>query len=1188
MKTSEFEEFDAATIVLTKGINLVEAAAGTGKTYAIGMLVLRAVVELEVTLDKILIVTFTKAATEELRSRIRVRLAEARDLLQNRYSGEDQTLLNWSAALPDKQSALVRLQTALMDFDRAAIFTIHGFCQRMLAEQALESGQLFETKLLADIEGVIFEIRDDYWRKHIYALPVQLCQLVVQEFSTPEALFASVRKSAGRPAPIVPSGTDLEKSKAKLFELIAALRDWWLAHGAQLQVSFQEAMSQNHFKLNFANGYDDWAASFAKFCEEPDGILPSPLEWLDEEILRDELNGSKIRGEKKAKYFDGWNLPNDLARQLRAARDEYILALRILLAVSLREEVARRLSRKGLMGFNDLIRNLAAALDDANGFLLVEQLAKKYQVALIDEFQDTDLDQYTIFSRLFGTSSHWLYLIGDPKQAIYSFRGADIHSYFTAQKSAQRKLTLTRNFRSHPGLVDEINYLFSRRDDPFGYPDRSLRYLPVSAAIPAAKRRVEREGKTLSGMHYCTLEPDPDDKSGRWTSGKAAQWLLNSVVGEIIRLLDGLTTIIDNDGLRQLSAGDIAILVRSNRQAQLCLEMLAEAKIQAVLASRQSVFTTSECRELILLLQAIENPGRIPSLKGAMTIPWFGMKGPELVAVWQDEDKLNTWLSRFHGYRQLWQEQGFMAMMSRLLVTEDVFPRLARQKLAERKITNIQHLIELVQEREEEEKSGPFQLLQWLNRMALEEKGGESAELLLESDREAVKIVTMHGAKGLQYPVVFCPYLWYWQDHLSSEKYQVVAHDADDGLVVDLGSGEFSRRKEDALEEQLAEDMRLLYVALTRAMSCCYVMWADVKKSGQVGDARMSSLGRLLFGDDLAVDGNIHRTLMDFVEPRGDAFFHTVRAEENSVLSLVAQPVTELVPPPGIRSIPFTDWQMSSFSAMVGLSEYEYDSGVLAGEVEPFSLDDRDIEVKMLPAGASFGNVVHDLFELLSFSDILKGQENYLELIDARCRRYGVESSVEDIARLLQCVVATPLPGLEQNRTEFSLSNLDDARCLKEIPYYLRFDSLVTSEIGELLQDDPTVAPLAAKNMRGYLTGFIDLVFEFEGSYFLCDYKTNYLGDKISNYRRDALIAAMQSHNYGLQYWLYTVVLNRYLESRLPDFSYERDFGGVMYFFLRGMTPSIPGSGVYCCKPDYTRLLALDRLMGGRHAQTAR
>ncbi len=1185
---SKYQIFNSAKVELQRGVNLVEASAGTGKTYAIGMLVLRFVVEQEIPVDRILIVTFTKAATEELKSRIRGRLVEARNLLDQKVSQPDEkvdkTLLDWAATIKDHSIALNLLQLALYDIDRAGIFTIHGFCQRMLVEQALESGQFFDVELLADIDHVREQVAEDFWRTRIYPLDPIPCSLLTGLFPAPEKLLASVSEVFGGSGRIEPGGGSLDDILEQVAQAVEGLTSWWKKNSTDLYDYFVKSIAEGCFKKPFSEGFEPWFQSVADYLGGRSPAAPKNLQLLGSNGLAGELNGHKFRGdEKKQAFLAGWQLPDEKVELFLNSVDALVVTFRVQLGELLRTEVNHRLEQQGSMGFDDLILRLSGALKGDRSRYLKRVISERYTVSLIDEFQDTDSTQWHIFSTLFGGTGHYLYLIGDPKQAIYKFRGADIHSYFLARESADHLLTLDRNYRSHPFLVEEVNRLFTSRNNPFFFSEEVLDYRPVVAAKKEEDVGLKQSEESLAGMVYCVLEPESNDKKGRWSSGKAARGFRRFTAAEIGRLLDSSDPVfLQTDERRALAPHDIAVLVRSNSQAEEYRQTLSEAGIPAVVGSRQSVFQTVECQDLLLLLLSIASPGEMARLKTAMTISWFGFSGNKLHEFWQDEPQLSAYQGRFLMYNQLWQEQGFLIMMSRLLVEEEVLITLASGRMAERVIANIQHLLELVQEQEIAENIGIGQILQWLQRMMKDSTGAGNAELLLESDEEAVRIVTMHSAKGLEYPVVFCPYLWYGSKRVNSEKYQIRCHGDEHQVVVDLGSELFEARREESVKEQMAEDLRLLYVALTRAKIRCYTMWADVKPHTQVTDSFQSALGYLLFPDGY-LDYQLQWAVISDFCRNGSVQQLTVPADETLVPYRGKTEQGKLHPLlPSGRSLR-TDWQMSSFSAMASLSEYEQEHESDAAPDTGSLL----VPVTGLPAGANFGNVIHDLLEYLSFSAIASQEDPKMqvELIKQKCNRYGVDADSAAVNRLLELVVETPLIAEKGGGMEsFSLSMIPDSSNLKEMGFYFHLSRLATGRINDILADEPTVTPLGHKVMRGYLTGFVDLICEHEGRYYILDYKTNLLGEFMADYQQDKLVAAMHSHNYGLQYWIYTLILHRHLDNLLPDYRYESNFGGVMYLFLRGMSPQIPGSGVYATRPDFDKLVALDNALGGtRH-----
>jgi len=1161
---------------LHRGVNLVEASAGTGKTYAIAMLVLRSIVELGVSIDRILIVTFTKAATEELRSRIRARLIEARDLLGGIMHNPDPTLVNWAAGVIDKESALRRLKLALCDIDCAGIFTIHSFCQRMLLDQALESGQLFDIELMADISSVRDEVVDDFWRNHIYALDPQVCSIVLEEFANPGKLFKSVQGGVKGYVRIEPAVGSIEEAVRSFDTAFKVMVSWWKKNGALLIEQLEDIRSVKGFKKKLTESFDTWHGSLDAFFSGSSMVIPADLHLLQPDEILKELNGTKYRGEAKQAVIASCFFPGNEIDDLLDAKNKILITFRVKLAIELQNEVTERLNQRGLMSFDDLINRLSEALQGVRGKALKRIIRGRFEVALIDEFQDTDSAQWYVFSECFARPTHYLYLIGDPKQAIYKFRGADIYSYFQARLSADYQLTLDKNYRSHPFLVEQVNILFMSRSNPFFFDQDRIGYNPVQPAKSDKDMDLLRDGKSLAGMIYCLLSENGKEKSGRWSGGKAAEEFKNFVAAEIIRLLDHEEPILlqkKNQKEKRIRPKDIAVLARSNRQAAEYLKILDDRGIPAIVSVRESVFKSKECKELSVLLHAVAQPGEISRLKSAMSLRWFGFKGHELFELWQDEECLNLWYERFLRYGSLWQKDGFMVMMNQLIVDEGVYLTLASHSGTERSITNIQHLLELVQDAEIKEHLHFGRTLLWLRRMMETESGGESYELRLESDEEAVQIVTMHGVKGLEYPVVFCPYLWNRSHRLKTEKHCISSHDEENNLIVDFGSDAFDARRDAAIKEEMAEDLRLLYVALTRATLRCYVMWADVKAAGTAGGAFDSALGYLLFPDGWCSAQQQQEKFQELARQpsarliclgdRGVMHSFTWQKEVADLTSMFSSD----------RDL-HTDWQMTSYSALTSLTEYEDE--LLERTKE--SGGKNSIPVPGLPAGPNFGNAVHEMLETIPFGDLVDAG-NQEAVIREKCRKYGVNAEPESLLHLLKNIVKCPLVDFSGSES-FILASLPESSCLQEMEFYFRMGRLETEMINQVLAGEPAVCRLSHRAMQGYLTGLIDLVCKYGGRYYVIDYKTNYLGDAMEDYQIDNLTSGMRAHNYGLQFWIYTLVLHRHLKNVIPGYSYDSHFGGVRYLFVRGMKADVAGSGIFSTFPDIKRLEELDRIFG--------
>jgi exodeoxyribonuclease V beta subunit len=1173
------ETFDAARAVLRRGVNVVEASAGTGKTYAIAMLVLRFVVEHHVLVDELLVVSYTRAATDELRSRIRSRLLDARDILvKGAEAGHDATLRAYMEGLSHKERSRKRLELAILDMDRAAIFTIHGFCQRMLQEQALESGQLFDMELTADTSQIRKDLVADYWRSHFYELPEFHCSLFLDHFATPDALHATV-KGVGADDAVEPTPThSLTESLALVDTHLEPLRDWWRDESLALEEKLHTAMDGGMFKKGFVDGFHEWWQGCEQFLGGDGLSLPPGLAMLGEQGLRAMLNGSKLRGDvKKNDFLLILGLPRGVLGAFLEAAEAAVLAMRCGLVRELQSGLRSRLLERGLFSFDDLILSLAQALEGPRREELQRVLASRFKVALIDEFQDTDSAQYRIFSSLFATGkkSHFLYLIGDPKQAIYRFRGADIASYFQARNGADFLLGLVKNYRSNPQLVRAVNSLFLHREGGDSFVSSEICYEEVAAAKSAEYLQLQRDGEAQAAMVYCTVELPDDAKA--WTSGRLQERLETSVVHEITELLATMSLVGDKGGLGPVVPADIAILVRSNKQAESFQQALSLAGVPAVVFAKKTVFETRECADLLLVLEAVAMPGDLRCLSAALSCCWFGLDGPKLHAVLQDEKELDSWIERFHDYGELWQHKGFLAMMNHLLSCESVFETLCATPLAERQIANIQHLSQLLQEEESGEGLHQTALLHFLSSRMESADSHEEAQLRLESDKEAVKVLTMHAVKGLEYPIVFCPGLWSRPAFLKAEKDCVSFHDDTGHRVSDIGSAHFAERHQEALREELAEETRLLYVAVTRASSRCYVYWANVQ-GGRFAMATKDSALAWVLSLEGCTEFSEQEACLQGLADGTSVEVRCITAEADvSVRSKVAQQPL----PEGLDCLQFSrqdlegHWLMTSYSALAGGGHVPFVAEPLEGADDLHSKSPR---IHSLPMGAGLGNVVHGLLEDYPFS-VLGADADYMEECQAQCRRFGVTAESESLMALLRDVTRTTLLGAD-GRKLFSLMDLAAGDVLKEMPFYFHLRKGTTAEVNEALQDSPVVQNIQERALQGYLIGFIDLVCRHQGKYYVMDYKTNFLGETLGHYSKTRLPAAMHGHNYGLQYWIYTLVLHRYLMATLPDYSYEQDFGGVFYLFARGMNPNLPGNGQYFHRPDITILDKLYHCLG--------
>jgi exodeoxyribonuclease V beta subunit len=1175
--------FEAQRSALTPGITLVEASAGTGKTFAIAMLVLRAVAELGVDITQILVVTYTVAATQELRARLRNRLIQARDLLQARSAEADETLQAWVSALANRQEALKRLELALVDIDALPIHTIHGFCQRILREQILQSSHLFEAELVADVESYRSLLVQDFWRDHLYRIADRYGRNLVLEFGDPETLYKSIRGAEDQQAHLLPEHLDFTGTCRSFDQQLEHLTNWWMQHGSALKRCLAEADERGLLKKSVSTAYPQWFSDMEENLPVGAAVASTTVEALLEDNLIAGINGSKLRGlEKRQELVRSWPLPTNSAIEYLAACGELALALRVELARFLRTELPTQLHARGKLSFDELIVTLDRALGAERGDELASQVRGRFRLALIDEFQDTDAAQCRIFFRLFGQGSHYLYLIGDPKQAIYKFRGADINSYLQARALAQNRLTLDRNFRSHPALVAAVNRLFEKIE--IG----GAAYQAVRSPELLAVDKLVDSKEDPAGLVYVQLDRI-DEGDGTWSRGGAEERIRTWVVDQVNGLIGDQASVvlerIDEQGnkvSRKVHPGDIGVLVRTNRQAEMLFNEFSRCNIPVVLSSRKSVFQTRECTDLLLVLTAVGTPGDAALLRTALSRDWFGLSAEQHYRLTTSEEAFLDVLRRFQQYHLIWQEAGLLVMMQRLLEDEQVYLNLSRFIQAERRIANIQHLVELIQTQQSDNRRSISQSLAWLRDKQQDSGGVDEAEIRLESDEDAVNVVTMHSAKGLEYQIVFCPFLCSGPS-ARGDAGLVTCYDDELGRVCDLGSAHFLQHQLQAAAEEDDEDLRLAYVAVTRARLRCYLVWAEIRASRFNRSSFHSALGRLLFS------GEEH----SFKEQQ--QALQRLGHSEHCRYHLISnryQPSQSYRPPQptdgalqarsrGRRSLQ-TSRMRTSFSGLVTLSRGNAPGEAAAGAFDEVRLQAVAQVEDPLPGGVRFGTMVHDLLECHDFADIASGGVEPAR-IETLLRRYQFEVGHEQIQALLRTTVCTRFA--ESGPLRFSLAEVAADRMVKEMAFSLHLDHSSTGRVNQILKNKAGVAELAERDIEGYLNGFIDLVCEHDKRFYIIDYKTNKLGGA-EQYQPEALVDAMRGHNYGLQYWLYSLVVHRWLQRWLPGYCFEDHFGGVIYLFVRGMTPEMPGRGVFFDQPEERTLIELDRCFGeGGHVR---
>ena len=1178
-----------------EGKNLIEASAGTGKTYTITGLFLRLMLEKRLSVNEILVVTFTEAATEELKERIRNRLRDAINAFTFRKS-EDPLLNYLLNRHKDSNRALTRLREALMAFDQSAIFTMHGFCRRMLQENAFESGNLFDTELITDQEYLKQEIVEDFWRRNFYeASPVFVNYAIFKKIS-PGYLFKLLANRAGQPyMKIIPSleMPETYQQEQDFKESFHNVKEMWLSVRSEIEEILLSYKGLNRAKYR--------KKSIAGWIHGMDNFI---ISGSDNPVLFKEFakfTASEIRASIKKNHEAPAHRFFDICERLRIsqARLEEVFEQRLIwlkgdLFNYAEGELFRRKDRENIQSFDDLLIKMDMALEGEGRELLSKAIRRKFKAALIDEFQDTDPIQYSIFKTIFSTEKGILFLIGDPKQAIYSFRGADIFTYMSATGDVGLIYTLGENWRSEPGLINGINSIFSYVEQPFLYDE--IGFQPAVPA-PGKAQCLKINGKSEAPFQFWFSGSEEFSGQGKGISKENARKIISdAVAAEISRLLHlarkGRAVI----GDKPLREGDIAVLVRTNSEARQMQLALLALHIPSVLFNAGDLFETHEATEMGRVLTGIAQADSVACIKAALATDILGVCGEKLEALMENDAAWERRVIRFKKYFDLWNGRGFIRMFRQMIIDENVLARLMTLPDGERRNTNLLHLSEVLHQISVEKKMGVMELIKWFfERRKRDAKGVEEHPLRLESDENSVRLVTMHKSKGLEYPVVFCPFTW-GGSRIKKREEPFTFHDQsrNSELILDLGSSDMAKNRGFAEKELLAENLRLMYVALTRARNRCYFIWGRFNDAGTSAPAYLFHQPATNKGDDL-----ISATEERFKGLKDNDLLQELkiiidRSEGSIRLTKVPSMVDAEPFSPFSREQEALEcrkffgkirrrWSVSSFSSFIsGISDQadmpehdgliRYDRVVQKGYQESGLIHEQDIFA--FPAGARAGIFMHDLFEHLDFGQ--RDVDSISELIRSKLKEYGFASGWRDtLYSMIINVLSMPL-GSEGEK--FTLSLIKNHERLNELEFYFplkkispeKLEGIFKGKLEEPVEEfSETIGRLQFSPVKGFMRGFIDMVFQWHDRYYLIDWKSNFLGTRISDYNRDALNVVMKEKFYILQYHIYTVALDQYLRVRLPGYKYKKHFGGVYYIFLRGINPEMDSeAGIFMDHPS--------------------
>ena len=1200
------KEFDILTQPLELGTqSLIEASAGTGKTTALENLVLRLLIDgvvqpdgssRQLKISEILLVTFTEAATAELIQRVREKIFNTLESYEK-----------------DDKNALV-LRIALLNFDENAIFTIHGFCRKMLNNFTFESNSRFNLELISDDRPFLDEVVNDYWRTKFYNITDKLEEKIIKASGwNPEVLRDLLKSVQNAPLTEIIAAV----SQTPLHESYAQFEEYCLNSKLPYLLRTKSENFKKDLKLNLENTID----CFTAFEDAVDlsGILNRDL--LEDGLKKrplpnwDGFEDSPAQG-KLPKDFDTLL---ELAEKFRYSIENYFIALKFDFIDYVRKSgvLKQKKLAEGLLSFDDLLLDMHEAVHESEE--LRKLICKDFPVVMLDEFQDTDPLQFQIFNKIFRNENALMLMVGDPKQSIYKFRGADIFSYLQVSDGliAKEKSTLTKNYRSDEKLLKAFNCIF---DIENSFVEKSIKYLPASAGREQRNLIIEDGSDNERKMKIFN--------SGKIGKGAAGKMFNKAISNKIVSILSlaGQTNnnaqprarFENEDGsVDPVRARDIAVLVARNKDAQALYNELASVGVHATLQQSGNVFDSDEARELLLLFNAIIQPGDPVRVKSVLATSLFRLDASALEKLGSEKGitDLELWLEMFFELLQSWQEKGFIQMFFQLLrsAKTNIKANLLTLPQGERRLTNLLHLVELLHQQVVLKQLSPTALIHWLHQQITNGDDVEEHELRLESDDSAVKIMTVHKSKGLQFPIVFCANLWQNGFIPRKQEKDFVYHKRDENgeykqyFEMNVSGEEFEKNRLLCREEALGELIRLSYVALTRAQNYCCFTW------GEIASTAASALGYLAESPDRSELKDLLRTGKNKGEQAG---WQAWRQNDNIEIINVSvddlyenESLRENIEAPEWNTLPeikevARDWGIMSFSAITAGSHQEHElrpgdddesndnNNIPAENLDLFS---ASLSLGDFPRGPVAGNCIHSIFEKINFADVKSAKWRKNKAIEQMIKEQLFISGMIDggkgsaqftqsenqrysqICDMLENVLTCPLPGQDG---VMSLCDLNTEDYRAEMQFFFPAEKVLDSpKINEFLEHlSGRKSNLPAMPMRGFVNGFIDLVFEAKGRYYIIDWKSNDLGSSLHDYDRAGMARSMYESYYYLQSAIYLFSLHKYLKKRLTDYDFETHIGGAFYIYVRGVKNDFADSGIYSIKPELKTLELLKNI----------
>ncbi|TAH03428.1 MAG: hypothetical protein EAZ15_03135 [Sphingobacteriales bacterium] len=1139
-----FKPFDAKTVPLA-GINLIEASAGTGKTYSIALLVLRLIIEKEIPVKEILMVTFTKAAVAELEERIRLFVRKAYKQAQSQELLNDDIgkLLASAIEQTSHQNVQDLLKNAVLFLDETSVLTIHSFCQLTLTEFAFETQQLFGAELLQDTETILQDEVNQFWRSNVTNIDTELLTLLLNNKLCRDEIKKAVQQHlSGKKFFIYDDNEDYRLDEKEVEETILTinsleiqknelwenLEDYVLEHIERLKkISLENGYAKKTILANFDDATDCLNFINTNSSAYIKKLYPDILELLES--------------------------CNFITQQINQITQQVINKISCNAINQVSEGVNNYKLRNNQLSYDDLISNLNKAILKSDNSKLIEGLQLKYKAVFIDEFQDTDRKQYQIFDTAFNQKTIVFY-IGDPKQSIYAWRKADIFTYFEAQKAAYNCYEMNQNFRSSRGYIDAMNLFFAIEDAfHFKGSEQTIDYVIVDSPTPNTKANLLNDNQFEVPITLTVLSKNEEIENA--VANQISELLKpNSpfvIQSEPVTLSEAKSLIntqpviqsnaMNPQNTRPIKPSDIGILVRTKGQGKAIQSQLTKLGIPSVAITEAKILQSAEATNMLYFLEAVADISR-SNINRALLSPFTGYQKLQILAL-----DVQHATQLFRKYKTLWDTDGVFTTIKTFMADYDTVKNLSQQN-ALQTLTNLQQLTELLHKTQTSKKLSDLDLINWLKRGTEgQANDGDEYQQRIENDEEAVKIVTIHSSKGLEYNIVFAPYL----DFAPTTKHTFCSfREPQTGQYVNIAKADLTEEQVEIVKQQEdQENSRLIYVAITRAVYKCFIYRNNYYKT-----SALTHFTKVLNKDNpnLIIQTNEYPT-------------------ENHYSPII----TSLSPLPATQSpvnfqLQQKYWYKLSYSFLKApyANHPTIKSNQKLNAYGNFIFND-------LAKGAKTGNMLHNIFENIH----LDNPKTWPRALNNAIKGFAIKETENFSAKLLEMLHHTLNATINIDGESFRLSAVNAQKCINELEFDFTVSPFKIPQLKTLEDENIEISLNTGSNLEGVMNGKIDLFFEHQGKYYVLDWKSNFLGDSIENYKNAALNQAMNQNNYHLQYLIYTLACKKYLESRLPNFDYETQFGGVIYVFVRGVREGLD-DGIFVNKPSEQKIHLLAKILG--------